>query len=65
MLNREQELWACALWIEKTHGDRGPAHIGDQAARMALKGDEAGIATWLAIADRYDALMEGDAPALY
>lgn len=56
MENREHELWACALWVEKHHGDDGPAHIAEQVTRLAKAGDQAGVATWRAIADRYDAL---------
>lgn len=58
MKNRDQELWACALWVEKNHGDDGPAYIGEQVKRLALEGDEAGIATWLGIADRFDTLRK-------
>lgn len=59
MLTREQELWACALWLEENHGSGGPAYIGEQVERLAREGDAAGVATWRAIADRYDALIDG------
>ena len=36
----------------------GPEFIAEQAKRLALEGDDAEVATWLAIADRYDALNE-------
>jgi hypothetical protein len=55
--NREQELWACALWLEQHHGKGGPDYIGEQVTRLALAGDMAGVATWRAIAERYDALQ--------
>ncbi len=50
----EQELRGVALWVEKTHGRRGPEHIAEQIVRLANAGDEAGIAMWRAVADRYD-----------
>jgi hypothetical protein len=56
-MKREHELWACALWVEKHHGEEGPAYIGEQVKRLALEGDDAGVETWLAIADRLDALI--------
>lgn len=60
---REQELWACALWVETHQGDQGPDYIGEQVTRLALEGDAAGVATWRAIADRYDALQQRSANA--
>ena len=57
-MTRDQELWGVALWIEKTHGDRGADHIAGQVARLAKLGDEVGIAMWRAVADRYDRLGE-------
>lgn len=63
MKNREQELWACALWVEKHHGLEGPACIAEQVTRLATAGDSEGAATWRAIAERYDALVMGASPA--
>ena len=53
-LNRDQELWGVALWVEREHGDDGPAYIADQVTRLALIGDVAGGAIWRAVAERYD-----------
>lgn len=47
-----------ALWVEKTHGDRGAEHIAKQVARLAELGDEDGIAMWREVASRYDRLRE-------
>jgi hypothetical protein len=63
MQNREQELWACALWVETHQGDQGPRYIGEQVTRLALEGNAAGVETWRAIADRYDALQQRSANA--
>ena len=53
-MTRDQELWGVALWVEKTHGAAGPSHIAEQITRLAMEGDEQGIAMWRAVADRYD-----------
>lgn len=63
MKDREQELWACALWVESQQGALGPDYIGEQVTRFALAGDAAGVATWRAIADRCDALSQRTANA--
>lgn len=63
MKNRDQELWACALWVEKSQGEKGPDYIAKQVSRLALQGDSEGVATWRAIADRYDALRDGGSGA--
>jgi hypothetical protein len=55
-MTRDQELWGVALWVEKTHGAAGPSHIAEQITRLAMEGDEQGIAMWRAVADRYDRL---------
>ncbi len=59
MLTRDLELWACALWVEKEHGETGPKYIADQVQRFAQEGNREGVAAWRAIADRYDALVDG------
>ena len=56
VLNRDQELWAVALWVEKNHGEEGPAYIAQQIQRLSNEGDEAGMATWKTVADRFDQL---------
>lgn len=42
-----------ALWVEKTHGERGRDHIAREIARVATLGEEEGIAMWEAVAARY------------
>lgn len=46
------------LWVEKTHGDAGPDHIAREISRVASLGDEAAIAMWRAVAERYDQLRQ-------
>ncbi|WP_066807087.1 DUF6961 family protein [Sphingomonas asaccharolytica] len=52
----EWELWACALAIERQYGDDAPRHIAERISALAIAGDEAGVETWKAIANRYDQL---------
>ena len=56
----EWELWACANQVLKTHGEKAPLHVAEQIGTLALAGDEAGIATWQAIAKRIAGLMGKD-----
>ena len=46
------ELWACANNVLQTHGDKAPLHVAEQIGALALTGEEAGIRTWQAIAER-------------
>lgn len=52
-VTREQEIWAVALHVEKIHGEQGPAHIAEKIGRMAMLGDEKGLAFWRSVASRY------------
>lgn len=56
-MTRDQELWAVALWVEKQHGEDGPRFIAEQIGRLALAGEAAGVATWKAVALRFDMLL--------
>lgn len=56
-MKAEHELWAVALWVEKTQGRDGPDHIAEQVTRLAKAGDHEGVAKWKQIAERYDALV--------
>ncbi len=58
VLTRDQELWGVALWVEKNHGESGPTYIASQIERLALEGDEAGVAMWRTVAERFDQLRQ-------
>ena len=60
-MNRDQQLWGVALWVEREHGDDGPAYIADQVTCLALIGDVSGVAMWRKVAERYDQLQRGAA----
>jgi len=58
-LSREQELWAIALWVEKTHGADGWLHIAQQQDRLLADGDFEGMKLWRQVADRFEQLPGG------
>ena len=53
----DRELWNCAVLIEKQCGEDAPAFIAARMSTLASEGDDAGVAQWRAIADRYDRLQ--------
>lgn len=55
-MTEEQHLWACALAIEKQHGQAAPVHVAERIGALALAGDMAGVERWKAIAARMQAL---------
>lgn len=57
----ERELWACALLVEREHGDGADAHIAERVTALALAGDVAGVERWRAIADKLNQLRNGAA----
>ena len=60
MPDRERELWACALLVFQKHGDKAPIYLAERLGSMAIANDEAGIATWQAIARHvYQLMHEG------
>lgn len=62
-MTREQEMWGVALWVEKRHGADGPRFIAEQVGRLALAGEAEGVAMWRGIAERFQALNEGQTAA--
>jgi len=55
-LTHDKHIRACALWVEKHHGARGPEFIAEQIGMLALDDDAEGIATWKEIAAAFQAL---------
>lgn len=51
-----QHIWACALAVEKQHGDHAPLFVAERIGALALAGDAEGVAKWKAIAIRLDSL---------
>lgn len=54
----EQERWAEALAIERRFGEQATQHIAERVTALAVAGDDAGVARWIAIADRFDQLRD-------
>ncbi|WP_443029356.1 DUF6961 family protein [Sphingopyxis sp. QXT-31] len=50
----ERELWACALLVERQHGEAAPLWIATRIGELALAGDMAGVERWKAIAAKLD-----------
>ena len=54
----EQERWAEALAIERRCGAQAIEHIAERVTALAVAGDDAGVARWIAIAGRFDQLRD-------
>lgn len=59
MMTHEQERWSEALTELGQHGANAPAHVALRIGELALKGDQAGIDRWKAIAHRIDQMTKG------
>jgi hypothetical protein len=57
MICRNHALWACALLVEKRHGQQAGNYIANHVERLAFSGDTAAAEFWEAIGHRYDALQ--------
>lgn len=63
-LDRDKELWALALWVEKHHGADGPRFIAEKVGKFALEGEQGGVDLWRGVAERYGSLRAcADQPA--
>ena len=49
-LTPEQHILACALEVERQHGERAPVLVAERIGALALEGDVAGVTMWKAIA---------------
>jgi hypothetical protein len=45
-LTRDQEIWGMALWVERTHGNKGWLHIAMEQDRLLAEGELDGVALW-------------------
>ena len=50
------ELWACAVQVERTHGERAPVFVAERIGALALAGDLDGVEAWKGIAARLEEL---------
>lgn len=58
-MTNEEERWAEALLAIRLHGDGAPDWIAGRIAALAYAGDEAGVARFMDMAARLDALSDG------
>ncbi len=55
----EQELWAVASTVLQNEGDDVAAFLLERVHSLMESGDNEGVSTWLAIADRIRQLITG------
>jgi hypothetical protein len=58
----DEERWAEALTIERTHGESAHDWVIDRITQLGADGDVAGVARFMEIIDRLDKLQEHGAP---
>ena len=58
-MEKHQEVWAEALWVDQHKGSEGPQFIANQITALALKNDQTGINRWKKMAEAYDQLQAG------
>ena len=46
----EQHILACALEVERQHGERAPVFVAERIGALVMQGDVAGVEMWKAIA---------------
>lgn len=56
-IDRDQEIWGMALWVEKHHGKTGWLHIAQQQDRILELGDFDGMARWREVGEKLKALQ--------
>lgn len=57
----EQHIWACALEVERQHGDKAAAFVAERIVSLIGEHDAAGVAMWQAIGARLDQLSASGA----
>ena len=55
-MTRDQELWACALAIERAHGAGAFLHASMEIDRLDGEGERAAAGVWREVLKRLDAL---------
>lgn len=58
-MTRNMERWAAALAVDRQFGAGAAEFIAARVKTLSIKGDEAGVMRWLAIAACLDALAPG------
>jgi hypothetical protein len=55
-LNRDQELWACALAAERLHGEGAFLHAAVEIDRLYAEGEREAAGVWREVLKRIEAL---------
>jgi hypothetical protein len=55
-VTRDQEIWALALWVERTHGEGGAAFIAERIAHFEAEGTMQAVELWKQVARRFEEL---------
>jgi len=58
-MSPKRHIWACALAVEKQHGEGARLFVAERIGALALAGDADGVEMWKAIASRLDTLRAG------
>lgn len=56
---REREIWAMALWVEKTQGENSWFYISQQKDRLLADGEPLGLGLWTEVEKRLEKLIDG------
>lgn len=56
-MTADQERWAEALAVDRTHGGEAPRYVAERIGALALAGDVNGLARWKEIAARLNTLI--------
>lgn len=57
-MTKDEELWACALYVLERHGDQVHAFITERIEDAMGQDDAAGLTTWQLIARRVNQLIQ-------
>ena len=60
-MDKDREIWACALAILRRYGEEASTHSGQRADELLASGDAEGHRTWIQILERINQL-EQDKP---
>lgn len=60
-MDRDKEIWAMALWVEKRHGANGWFYIAQQQDRLLAEGEDEGARLWARVGERFKAITADSA----
>ena len=53
-MNREKEIWAMALWVEKNLGHEGWFYIAQRQDQLLAQGEDQGAKLWAEVGEKFD-----------